>query len=147
MVELIMVMYTTNNPEGRVGRTEELDPHEDSERSVIQIDRDRYRGHYSGHSYTAWIGVRPSMIDGPDPECDEFWEEWKDKLLFGGGETPQEAFKDLIKKADALDIYLVDDEPPYYGPVLIITIYGDNNSTKPKIILCNSDEYRKWFSS
>lgn len=72
---------------------------------VIVIDEDRYRGAYSGHSFTAWVNRIPFNASGADVPCAEFWDN--NTTIFGGGSNPDEAVKDLLRKLDILM-----DNPP-----------------------------------
>lgn len=60
----------------------------------LVIVKDRYNGTYSGGKWTAWnLGYVPSKVDADDIECADFFS--KPNLIFGRGETPQEAIDDL----------------------------------------------------
>lgn len=55
---------------------------------------DRYNGTYSGGKWTAWnLSYVPSKIDADDTECADFFA--KNMIVYGRGETPQEAIDDL----------------------------------------------------
>jgi len=55
---------------------------------------DRYNGTYSGGKWTAWnLSYVPSKIDADDVECADFFSE--NTIVYGRGETPQEAIDDL----------------------------------------------------
>lgn len=55
---------------------------------------DRYNGTYSGGKWTAWnLNYVPSKIDADDMECADFFS--KNTIVYGRGETPEEAIKDL----------------------------------------------------
>lgn len=68
------------------------------------IISDRYGGCYSGGNYTAWttgIDYIPEGIFDDDVECCFTWNELKAKrneheIVFGVGNTPNEALRDLI---------------------------------------------------
>lgn len=64
--------------------------------NAIIINEDRYSGSYSGHTYTAWLGLVPDDVDAGDSTCEDFWKN--NKVLFGGGATPDKAVVALIKK-------------------------------------------------
>ena len=68
----------------------------------VTIISDRYRGTYSKALWTAWLGVPdvvPRAVDDSDCECHEFWLYYSG--LVGKGATPDEAYKDLCRKAEA----------------------------------------------
>jgi hypothetical protein len=55
---------------------------------------DRYNGTYSGGKWTAWnLNYVPWKIDADDNECADFFS--KNTIVYGRGETPQEAIDDL----------------------------------------------------
>lgn len=55
---------------------------------------DRYNGTYSGGKWTAWnLSYVPWKIDADDTECADFFA--KNMIVYGRGETPQEAIDDL----------------------------------------------------
>lgn len=55
---------------------------------------DRYNGTYSGGKWTAWnLNYVPWKIDADDTECADFFS--KNTIVYGRGETPQEAIDDL----------------------------------------------------
>lgn len=68
------------------------------------IISDRYGGCYSGGNYTAWmtgIDYIPEGVFDDDVECSLTWNELKakrneHKIVFGVGNTPNEALRDLI---------------------------------------------------
>lgn len=66
----------------------------------LTIVADRYNGVYSGGRYTAWSsepwGV-PEEIFGDDIECFDFFR-YNNDLLYGIGQTAEEAEKDLSDK-------------------------------------------------
>ena len=90
----------------------------------IVVTKDRYKGVYSGHAYTAWnLGVpyyarnvkdpslewcfgAPNSVSGDDITCDEYWNGAlaNPELypLFGGGSTQIEAVKDFAAKLEAI---------------------------------------------
>lgn len=72
------------------------DPNHNHRINPIIIDEDRYGGSYSGHGFTAWFGAVPDDIDAGDSECHGFWIT--NNIVFGGGNTPDEAVADLLKK-------------------------------------------------
>lgn len=72
--------------------------------NAILIDEDRYHGAYSHHGYTAWLNRIPSDISAGDTTCGEFWRQ--NTLIFGGGNTPDEAAADLIEKIGGTDFEL-----------------------------------------
>lgn len=64
---------------------------------------DRYDGTYSGYK---WISFPcnpedvPKEASGNDVECADFWQKVEDNhIIFGGGDTPDEAYRDLIQKS------------------------------------------------
>ena len=60
----------------------------------LVIIKDRYNGTYSGGKWTAWnLSYVPSKIDSDDIECADFFS--KNTIVYGRGETPQEAIDDL----------------------------------------------------
>lgn len=120
-----------------------IDLSADLEGRMIQIDDDRYTGAYSGHEYTAWWGTKPSALDDSDPECMLFWREWRDKLIYGGGDTPQEAFRDLIRKLSPYEYRLVNDKNPEICTLLLITLHWCLEPTTA--IIYNSREYKAWI--
>lgn len=75
------------------------DPNLDIADVLIEIEEDRYRGSYSGATFTAWHGFRPDDIDAGDATCEEFWGQNRG-VTHGRGSTPQEAYRDLIEKCD-----------------------------------------------
>lgn len=67
----------------------------------VTIVLDRYGGTYSGGK---WLAIQdyqmPEEIGSSDPDEMLFWRSHKDeKLPIGRGETPDEALKDLMIKA------------------------------------------------
>lgn len=114
---------------------------DDIDQQIIQIEEDRYGGVYSDHRYTAWRGVRPDEISDGQTDCAEFWDKWKDKAVYGGGETPQEAYLDLVKKIDGLGI-MVEDDGTCRGPLLVVMIYQYG---KPdEAFVYRSSEFSRW---
>lgn len=70
---------------------------------------DRYSGSYSGGIWTAWPMYHweiPQEIEGSDPECMKFWNEY-DKSFVGIGNTPDSAMMDLELK---LSKKILDEE-------------------------------------
>lgn len=62
------------------------------------IIADRYNGTYSKGKWLAFpinYYELPEDIDSGDLECADFWERYKGPV--GKGNTPQEAFDDLVK--------------------------------------------------
>lgn len=78
----------------------------------LTIVSDRYGGGYSGGLFTAWLldwTVVPDEIDGCDPECNTFWNNYQG--LVGKGRTPQEAYDDLRKKIiEAVDSISLEEK-------------------------------------
>jgi hypothetical protein len=137
-------MFYDNSQQCGYGFSDDVQMRYDIDQEIIQIDEDRYGGAYSDHSYTAWRGVRPDGISDPDPTCEEFWKEWKDKAVYGGGETPQEAYLDLVKKIDALGL-MVEDDHPARGPLLVVMLYQWG---KPNVaFVYRSNEFREWVKA
>jgi hypothetical protein len=100
--------------------------------NIIFIDEDRYNGAYSGHEYTAWVGGIPDDASGGDSTCYEFWDT--NKVIFGGGNTPDEAVADLFKK-----LWVPGGPYENYCPTLILYtgIYDAFDPTTRAIVLCN----------
>lgn len=69
----------------------------------LTIVMDRYSGTYSGGEYTAWnmepVYVPIEIYEG-DVECADFFQNKTndEKIIFGVGNTPNEAIDDLIVK-------------------------------------------------
>lgn len=66
----------------------------------VTIIADRYSGTYSGGKFTAWdmpLSEIPYDVVDNDCPCRDFWYSAEDALI-GIGDTPQEAYEDLIKK-------------------------------------------------
>lgn len=120
-----------------------VEPHEDHVYHLIEIEDDRYSGTYSGHGFTAWPGIRPTDIDGGDTECMEFWDQWRDKALYGGGNTAQEAFRDLIQKMETLGINIIEHDDPEWSNLRVVMLHGC--VTRTKAMLYDSDEFRTWL--
>lgn len=101
--------------------------------NIIFIDEDRYTGAYSGHRYTAWVGNIPDDASGGDSTCAEFWDT--NKVIFGGGSTPDEAVADLFRK-----LWVPDGPYENYCPTLILYtgIYESNDPSTRAITLCSS---------
>lgn len=60
---------------------------------VVVLD-DRHNGKYSGGKWTAWnMCYVPSKIFSDEKECSDFFA--KENLIYGRGETPEEAIEDL----------------------------------------------------
>ena len=60
----------------------------------LVIVKDRYNGTYSGGKWTAWnLNYVPSKADADDIECADFFS--KNNIVYGRGETPEEAIEDL----------------------------------------------------
>lgn len=66
---------------------------------------DRYGGNYSGGEWTAWVsGIDyiPSGVFDDDVECSKCWDNLRNerksgKIIFGVGDTADEALKDLLR--------------------------------------------------
>ena len=73
----------------------------------MTIVEDRYTGAYSGGLYTAWNNFPwevPEAIFGDDSSCFDFWRlvrKNKSIYLFGVGQTPEEAAKNLREKINS----------------------------------------------
>lgn len=69
----------------------------------LTIIVDRYTGGYSGAKYTAWplditqVPEEPYCSDG---DCMDFWSNYLEPV--GKGQTPNDAFQDLIDKINIL---------------------------------------------
>lgn len=116
--------------------------HEDALYSIIQIDRDRYGGCYSGAAaFTAWPGVRPSDIDAGDIDCQRFWEK-NGNALHGAGNSEQEAFHDLQAKIEA-DYWETDQ----LRAVFIIDEIGliSSGAVRKSVLLPGSPEFATWL--
>lgn len=102
--------------------------------NIVYVDTDRYGGSYSGYVYTAWLNSVPEDVDAGDFYCGVFWD--KNKIIFGGGNTPDEAVKDLF---DKLYVRPKDDEN-YMAPELplLIILQDDLDNGKYK------DEFDNW---
>lgn len=122
--------------------TNDVESDDDIFNHLVQIEEDRYNGVYSGHPYTAWCGVRPEDISGGDPCCRQFWETWKDKAVYGAGSTPQQAFLDLIKKLEDLHFFIIDIDDPEVSFLKVVML--TSCVERPKAMLCDSDDFRKW---
>ncbi len=98
--------YRVSVPEDRVIMTEEKtqpkpqlttgDSNHNHRINAIIIDEDRYGGVYSGYGFTAWFGAVPDDVDAGDTTCVQFWDT--NNIVFGGGNSPDEAVADLLKK-------------------------------------------------
>lgn len=67
----------------------------------ITIIADRYSGTWSGGKFTAWnmpLCDIPYAIVDNDVPCKEFWYSTAKEYLIGIGDTPQEAYDDLMGK-------------------------------------------------
>ena len=68
----------------------------------VTIIGDRYNGVYSNGRFLAFPIIyrrMPAGPDGSDADCMDFWKD--NKLIpVGKGNTPEEAYDDLIKKVD-----------------------------------------------
>lgn len=67
----------------------------------ITVITDRYCGTWSGGKFTAWdmpLREIPYAVADNDIPCREFWHTKAKEYLIGIGDTPEEAYKDLIKK-------------------------------------------------
>lgn len=78
----------------------------------LTIIQDRYTGTYSHGLYTAWnldFYSIPQEIDGDNNTCGDFWDKFQSgelvlynvfnkKVFVGLGNTPDEAFQNLIKQ-------------------------------------------------
>jgi len=120
-----------------------IEPHEDHVYHIVQIEDDRYSGCYSGAGFTAWPGIRPDELDAGDTECMTFWDDWKDKALYGAGSTAQEAFRDLIQKMETLTINIIERDEPEWSNLLVVTLHSCIQRTVA--MLYNSDEFRTWL--
>lgn len=137
----MLMYYDATEPRG-YSYNFNVDTHNDVNMELIQIDEDRYNGAYSDHTYTAWMGARPDGISDPDPTCQAFWDKWKDKAIYGGGETPQEAYLDLVKKHDDLGL-MVEDDGNCRSLLLVITLH---QYSAPNVgFVYRSDEFREWL--
>lgn len=119
-----------------------IEPHEDHVYHIIQIDEDRYSGCYSGSPFTAWLGIRPTDIDAGDGDCEEFWDKHRETALFGAGRTAQEAFRDLLQKAETASITIVEPDDPEWSnlKVVMVQTYKDGM----KAMLFRSPEFQAW---
>ena len=64
----------------------------------VTIIFDRYTGAYSKGVWTAWHTFEdgiPEEVGMGDSDCGNFWYEFKG--IVGRGDTPDEAYKDLIR--------------------------------------------------
>lgn len=137
-----MLVYIPDKPD-KSAHDFSIREHDDINNHLVQIEQDRHGGSHSGFPYTAWRGIRPDAISDRGPPCAEFWETWRDKLIFGGGNTPQEAFLDLAKKIDGVGIYLTDDEDPGNAPLLVIMFHGI--SERDFGMAYDSEQFREWI--
>lgn len=103
------------------------------------IDIDRYRYSASSPYYTAWRGPKPDAISDRYPACEEFFEEFKDKLIFGEGPTAQKAYIDLCHKLEVKGI----SDPITDGPTVsgVLCIFVDNK----EIYKIGTLEYDTWI--
>ena len=105
---------------------------------LVVIDDDRYSGAYSNASYTAWRGGKPDDIDAGDTTCEEFWKKYRN-CLHGRGNTPQEAFRDLLVKVESQGW-------DFLGPLLVVIapcrLYGEEQA-----ILKDSDAFKTWLGA
>ena len=68
----------------------------------VTIIVDRYGGCYSGGKYLAF-NLEPwdlprSVSWGGDVDCAEFWADEAPKYVIGKGNTPNEAYRDLVER-------------------------------------------------
>lgn len=69
----------------------------------VTVIADRYSGTWSGGKFTAWdmpLSEIPYAVVDNDCPCRDFWYSAEDRLI-GIGDTPQEAYYDLLKKKAA----------------------------------------------
>ena len=116
--------------------------HEDYRNYLIEIEQDRYHGTHSGHLYTAWRGVRPQHINGSESVCQAFWEDEAQWSTYGGGNTPQEAFKDLVVKLLAQGVGIYDPDFVLVSPLRVIVILSAFDESD--IIPIESDKFKEW---
>ncbi len=85
----------------------------------LYIIRDRYNGAYSGGKYLAFnltsYGVSRLPIDAGDCECNAFWEGRDpdydvNDYIIGKGNTPEEAYEDLVRKLKKTPVKFLLDE-------------------------------------
>jgi len=138
-----MIVYASNAQHRGWLMCDRVEPHEDRVYYVVEIDEDRYSGCYSLHGCTAWPGVRPNDIDDGDIECMNFWDQWRDKLLYGGGATPQQAFQDLIQKATTLGIPLVDHDDESWSNLKVVLLHAVCRPVKA--MLYGSQDFKAWL--
>ena len=110
---------------------------------LITIDEDRYNGVYSHFKYTAWLGDRPEDIGAGDPDCMSFWDTYRDKAVCGFGNTPSDAFFDLVAKLEAMGFDVVDYEEPKYSRIKIIRLAKCVDDDE--YFLFDSPELRTWL--
>ncbi len=72
------------------------DPDEDYQGNEIIVIDDVYEGKYSGHLYTAWVRDVPRGASDDPAETTSFWKN--NKVIYGGGKTPDEAVAALFEK-------------------------------------------------
>ena len=91
----------------------------------LTIISDRYNGTYSGAKFLAFntdYWNIPLDVEGSDPDCQNFWFEYKDgetitqpeyfgKVYVGKGSTPNEAHIDLINKINSINTYKMSSNP------------------------------------
>lgn len=74
----------------------------------VTIIDDRYSGCYSGGKYLAF-NVEPWDVPkgvswGGDVDCAEFWADEALKYVIGKGNTPNEAYRNLVEKIQRNEI-------------------------------------------
>ena len=84
----------------------------------VTIISDRYTGVYSGGEWTAWACGADDIPEGifdSDVECAKAWSKLKrdrkkGKIIFGVGNTPNEAMRDLIKSNNQITASKEEDD-------------------------------------
>lgn len=99
------------------------DPDPQHVKQAVIIDEDRYGGSYSGFVFTAWFNEVPDDVSGSDSVCHNYW--FSNNVVFGGGNTPDDAAADLLKKLYQDNIQLERDGKTVVGyTVYVETIWN-----------------------
>lgn len=96
------------------------------------IVADRYDGTYSGGKFTAWpcdYYNLPEELGGGDP--DEMSLFSSDTLLYGKGNTPQEAYENLRIKMTVIEVEAIENRIGVKNIHLAIETYLHTDEEKP----------------
>ena len=138
----MIVVPATNAIDGSRGwlYNDRVSIHEDILYRIIDIDRDRYGGCYSGGTYTAWPGIRPSDLDAGDIDCEHFWRDHGKEALHGAGDTAQAALIDLLVQIESGNFWSTEN----LAAVIVNDPYGASEPVRAFSI--DSPAFANWIN-